>query len=227
MYVPCKVRFLARGWFCCGLTTKRSACRAPYEPQQWEPELPLTQRSSKGRAILMLTVGSAGSNPAAAIVITNQIKETAMKEKEISMHFCAANKEEMLQALGNAIGEIMAELVMEKGELEDCDLPWEKKEPKVIEHAEWTAEEIRNFCLEEGYYTEGKVREYEEMLLFVDRNDPTPENIYKVAKNILDHSDQEHEIPVEYLMRKISIDLVNRHYEVRGYGSDRSNQKDC
>lgn len=138
-----------------------------------------------------------------------------MKEKEISLHFCAANKEEMLQALGNAIGEIMAELVMENGELEDCDLPWEKKQPKVIEHAEWIAEDIRNFCLEEGYYSEGKVRDYEEMLNFVDQNKPTTENIYRVAKNILDHSDEEHERPVEYLMREISVDLVNRCYEVR------------
>ena len=146
-----------------------------------------------------------------------------MKEKEISMHFCAANKEEMLQALGNAIGEIMAEQLMEKGELEDitgedqedCDLPWEKQQPKVIEHAEWIAEEIRNFCLEEGYYSEGKVREYEEMLNFVDQNKPTPENICKVAKDILDHSDHEHKRPVAYLMRDISVGLVNRYYEVR------------
>lgn len=138
-----------------------------------------------------------------------------MKEKEISLHFCAANKEEMLQALGNAIGEIMAELVIEKGEAEDCDLPREKKQPKVIENAVWISEEIRNFCLEEGYYSEGKVRDYEEMLNFVDQNKPTTENIYRVAKNILDHSDEEHERPVEYLMREISVDLVNRFYEVR------------
>jgi hypothetical protein len=138
-----------------------------------------------------------------------------MKEKEISMHFCAANKEEMLQALGNAIGEIMAELVIEKGEAEDCDLPWEKKQPKVIENAVWIAEEIRNFCLEEGYYSEGKVRDYEEMLNFVDQNEPTTENIYKVAKNILAHSDQEHQRAIEYLMRDISVDLVSRYYEVR------------
>lgn len=138
-----------------------------------------------------------------------------MKEKEISMHFCAANKEEMLQALENAISEIMTELVIEKGEVKDCDLPWEKQQTKVIEHAEWTAEEIRYLCLEEGYYTEGKVREYEEMLLFVDHNDPTPENIYKVAKNILAHSDQEHKRSIEYLMRDISVDIVNRYYEVR------------
>lgn len=138
-----------------------------------------------------------------------------MKEKEISMHFCAANKEEMLQALGNAIGEIMAELVIEKGEAEDCDLPWEKQQPKVIENAVWIAEEIRNFCLEEGYYSEGKVRDYEEMLNFVDQNKPTTENIYRVAKNILAHSDQEHQRAIEYLMRDISVDLVNRYYEVR------------
>lgn len=137
-----------------------------------------------------------------------------MKEKEISMHFCAANKEEMLQALGNAIEKLTVEMVFEEDQ-EECDLPWEKKEPKVIEHAVWTAEEIRYFCMEEGYYTEGNVRDYEEMLLFVDHNDPTPENIYKVAKNILDHSDSEHERRIEYMMRDISVDIVNRYYEVR------------
>lgn len=137
-----------------------------------------------------------------------------MKEKEISMHFCAANKEEMLKALGDAAGKLIAEMVCEEDQ-EDCDLPWEKQQTKVIEHAVWTAEEIRYFCMEEGYYTEGNVRDYEEMLLFVDHNDPTPENIYKVAKNILDHSDSEHERRIEYLMRDISVDLVNRYYEVR------------
>ena len=137
-----------------------------------------------------------------------------MKEKEISMHFCAANKEEMLKALGDAAGKLIAEMVCEEDQ-EDYDLPWEKKQPKVIERAEWIAEEIRNFCLEEGYYSEGKVREYEEMLNFVDQNEPTPMNIYRVARNILDHSDEEHERPVECLMLDISVDLVNRFYEVR------------
>lgn len=133
---------------------------------------------------------------------------------EFAMHFCAANREEMIQALSAAIGELIFEDIIGE-DTDDCDLPWEKQQPKVIEHAQWIAKEIRNFCLEEGYYTEGKVREYEEMLLFVDKNDPTPENIYKVAKNILDHSDSEHKRRIEYLMREISIDLVNRYYEVR------------
>lgn len=137
-----------------------------------------------------------------------------MKEKEISMHFCAANKEEMLKALGDAAGKLIAEMVCEEDQ-EDCDISWEKQQPKAIEHAVWLAEEIRNFCLEEGYYSEGKVREYEEMLNFVDQNKPTPENIYKVAKNILDHSDQEHKRSVLYMMREIGIELVSRYYEVR------------
>lgn len=132
---------------------------------------------------------------------------------EFTMHFCADTAEEMMISLAEAAKQLVEEMVLD--EPEDCDLPWEKEDPKVIEHCEWSAEEIRNFCLEEGYYTEGKVREYEEMLLFVDRNDPTPENIYKVAKNILDHSDSEHERGIEYLMRDISVDLVNRHYEVK------------
>lgn len=134
-------------------------------------------------------------------------------KKEYVMHICADTAEEMMISLAEAAKHLVEEMVLD--DPEDCDLPWEKQQPKVIEHAEWTAEEIRNFCLEEGYYTEGKVREYEEMLLFVDMNDPTPENISVVAKNILAHSDQEHQRSIEYLMRDISVDLVNRYYEVR------------
>lgn len=134
-------------------------------------------------------------------------------KKEYVMHICADTAEEMMISLAEAAKHLVEEMVLD--EPEDCDLPWEKQQPKVIEHAEWTAEEIRNFCLEEGYYSEGKVREYEEMLNFVDQNEPTPENIYKVAKNILEHSDQEHKRPVVYLIREISIELVDRYYEVR------------
>lgn len=137
-------------------------------------------------------------------------------KKEYVMHICADTAEEMMISLAEAAKHLAEEMVLDEPEgQEDCDLPWEKQQPKVIERAEWTAEEIRNFCLEEGYYTEGKVREYEEMLFFVDQNKPTTENIYKVAKNILAHSDQEHQRAIEYLMRDISVDLVSRYYEVR------------
>ncbi len=131
--------------------------------------------------------------------------------REISLHICAADKEQMLEALSRAAKEIMEEC----DECPDCNMPFMKEDPKIIEHTQWFADEIRNFCLEEGYFTEGKIREYEEMLLFVDRNDPTPMNIYRVAKNILAHSDQEHQRGIEYMMRDISVDLVNRHYEVK------------
>lgn len=133
---------------------------------------------------------------------------------EFAMHFCAANRDEMIQALSAAIGELIAEDIIGE-DPDDCDLPWEKQEQKVVEHCVWTAGEIRYFCTEEGYYTEGNVRDYEEMLLFVDKNNPTPENIYKVAKNILDHSDSEHKRRIEYMMREISVNIVNRYYEVR------------
>lgn len=60
--------------------------------------------------------------------------------------------------------------------------------PKIKLYRIWHAEDVRQFCMKNNYYTNGNNEEYTAMLNFVENNDPTPENIYEVARNILNHS---------------------------------------
>lgn len=53
----------------------------------------------------------------------------------------------------------------------------------------WYAYKLRDLCIHEQWYTCGTNKEYEHLLNFVDTTPPTVENQYKVAQNILEHSD--------------------------------------
>ena len=66
------------------------------------------------------------------------------------------------------------------------------KAPKIKATRAWFAEEVREFCIKNGYYTAGDCAAYEKMLQFVSKQDPTTKNIYRVAKDIVDHSDPEY-----------------------------------
>lgn len=86
-------------------------------------------------------------------------------------------------------------------------------EPEITEEIRWLSSEIRNMCIENDWYTAGDVRAYSEMLEFVELNEPTKLNIYKVAQDILEHSDDP-ELYVEAIMFVISNDVVKTFYEV-------------
>lgn len=53
----------------------------------------------------------------------------------------------------------------------------------------WYAFKLRELCIRERWYTCGTNKEYEHLLNFVDTTPPTVENQYKVAQDILEHSD--------------------------------------
>ena len=61
----------------------------------------------------------------------------------------------------------------------------------ITETRSWFARDIRSLCIRNDYYTNGTVKEYEELLEFVDENEPTTENIYQAAYNIVEHSNLE------------------------------------
>lgn len=86
-------------------------------------------------------------------------------------------------------------------------------EPEITEEIRWLSSEIRNMCIENDWYTAGDVRAYSEMLEFVELNEPTKLNIYKVAQDILEHSDDP-ELYVEAIMFVIANDVVKTFYEV-------------
>lgn len=62
---------------------------------------------------------------------------------------------------------------------------------KIIETRQWMAEDVREICIENNLYTKGTTAEYDNMLNDVSRLYPGNDAIYKIAKDILAHSDEE------------------------------------
>lgn len=55
----------------------------------------------------------------------------------------------------------------------------------------WAPQLVQDFCIRNNMYTCGTVEEYERMFNFIRSSEPTTGNLYTVAKNILDHSNDE------------------------------------
>ena len=62
-------------------------------------------------------------------------------------------------------------------------------EPVLLTKRKWDAEGIRSMCVSHHFYMRGTVAQYTDMLNYVKENDPTPENIYNVANDILNYTD--------------------------------------
>ena len=83
----------------------------------------------------------------------------------------------------------------------------------------WSMHEVRSMCIKNGYYTCGDNEAYRKMLEFVNTHKPTTENIYKVAVDIVAHSDLSVEgvddvEMVEGMMFDISEECVRTHYRI-------------
>ena len=71
---------------------------------------------------------------------------------------------------------------------------------KASEQAHWSAADIRDMCVINGYYTCGDNEEYRKMLRFVSENPAGLENMLLVADDIFKHSD------INWLMEKYGED---------------------
>ena len=86
--------------------------------------------------------------------------------------------------------------------------------PEIIEKDSWTSFLVRSVCIENNWYTRGDNKAYLEMLDFVDHNEPTKANIYKVAMDIMEHSNT-NDLYIEAIMFCIANDAVMTHYTVK------------
>lgn len=86
-------------------------------------------------------------------------------------------------------------------------------EPEITETVKWSSSDIRNMCIKNDWYTAGDIKAYSKMLDFVEDNEPTKLNIWKVAKDILDHSSED-DLYVEAIMFTIANDVVKTFFEV-------------
>jgi len=88
-----------------------------------------------------------------------------------------------------------------------------ESEPEITESSVWYSSEIREMCVANNFYNHGNIKEYSDLLEFVEKHEPTPINIYKAAKDILDHTSGQ-EQTVTNIMFMIRNDIVRTFYEI-------------
>lgn len=90
----------------------------------------------------------------------------------------------------------------------------------IKETKNWDSYRVRNMCIKNNYYTRGDNEAYGKMLEFVDTNEPDNRTIYKVALDIVRHSDmdkygcEENEL-VAGVMYELANNVVKRHFEIQ------------
>lgn len=78
------------------------------------------------------------------------------------------------------------------------------------EEKRWSAASVRQMCINHGRYTRGDNEDYSSMLDFVRENEPTIENIQRVAKDIVKHSDMDcYGLDFDECVEGIMFDIAN------------------
>ena len=85
--------------------------------------------------------------------------------------------------------------------------------PKITAVRRWSMEDIVEMCIENNFYTQGDALAYSRMLQRVEVNEPTPEEIYIVAVDILDHTDPNEDQTITNIMCIIENTVVRTIYE--------------
>ena len=62
------------------------------------------------------------------------------------------------------------------------------EEAEITSKRQWYADRVRQACIRNDLYTRGDNEAYSKMLSFVDDNEPSMAALYKVAKDIFEHS---------------------------------------
>ena len=63
--------------------------------------------------------------------------------------------------------------------------------PRIRETKTLDAMDVRDYCIRNQYYTCGNNKDYSEMLEFAGKCTGKPEELYKLAVDILEHSDNQ------------------------------------
>lgn len=89
------------------------------------------------------------------------------------------------------------------------------KSSTITEEKKWSPMAVRELCIKNNLYTMGTCDEYGDMLIFVGDNNPSIENIYRVAVDICNHSEViDESVTVEYVMFLLNKDAVNTFYHI-------------
>ena len=85
--------------------------------------------------------------------------------------------------------------------------------PKIKEFKRWSANSVREVCINNNFYTAGDNEDYEHMLVWVDRMYPNTENLYFIADNIYRHSVDQ---TIANIMFVLANNAVITTYEIDG-----------
>lgn len=75
----------------------------------------------------------------------------------------------------------------------------------------WNSNEVREACIRCDFYTMGDNKSYSAMLDRVDELEPTPEALYEIALDIVEHSDDQ---TVENVMFCLERYAVSTFYKI-------------
>ncbi len=85
--------------------------------------------------------------------------------------------------------------------------------PEIKVKRMWSSESVRIACIRNDLYTCGDCKDYSQMLNSVDSMEPTVENLYLIAKDIKDHSDDQTIGNVMFILEKMAVTTI---YEIEG-----------
>lgn len=83
---------------------------------------------------------------------------------------------------------------------------------KIKELKRWDAESVRAACIKHGLYTAGDCKAYDRMLNQVELLSPNTENIYTIAEDIVEHSDEQ---TVSNVMFILANEAVTVFYDLQ------------
>ena len=86
--------------------------------------------------------------------------------------------------------------------------------PKITAVRRWSMEDIVQMCIENNFYTQGDALAYSRMLQRVEVMEPTLENIYAVAVDILDHTDENEDQTITNIMCIIENTVVRTTFDI-------------
>lgn len=89
------------------------------------------------------------------------------------------------------------------------------KIPYIETYRHWCSDDVRCMCIRNDLYTKGTNEEYGLMLKMVDlaAGGPTTKNMYLIAKDIFDHSENQ---TISNIMYMIEREVVYTCFEIDG-----------
>ncbi len=83
--------------------------------------------------------------------------------------------------------------------------------PEIEINRTWNIDSVRNTCIKNSLYTQGTSEEYEHMLSWVKRLYPNTENLYFIANDIMNHSEEQTITNIMFLLER---EAVTTTYEI-------------